>query len=88
MINLIRPSIEEGINALTKEEAIMEIIKNININTFNYMSLTEEEKKSSKIKNLYDIFTYYLLPHLNQETEENTETNFIRKAYCVSFKNG
>jgi len=85
MIKLLRPSIEEGINSLSKEEAIKEIIKNININTFNYMSLTEEEKKTSKIKNLYDNFTYYLLPHLNQETEETTETNFIRKAYYIGY---
>jgi DNA-directed RNA polymerase II subunit RPB2 len=85
MIEMLKPSIEEGINSLSQNDAIKEIIKNININTFNYMSLTEEEKKNNKIKNLYDNFTYYLLPHLNQETSETTQTNFIRKAYYIGY---
>ena len=85
LTQLLLPSSEEGILALTQKDAIDELIKNISINSITNYNLSAKEKKENKIKSLNDIFLNYLLPHLNHETEEDKQTNFYRKAYYLGY---
>ena len=79
MIDLIKPSIEEGIIALSQQDAIKEIMKNINLNILS-VNLTPEEKEEAKIKYVNDVLSNWLLPHVG----ENFEMKAIYLGYMVN----